>query len=317
MVTIATKSPSKWKQKIVKPSDLPDALQAYKGWQDVYLSMNRFAGRRSVARLLELSAIWCDLDYYKTAFKGVHPWVVRDIATMRLQEAQIPAPNISISTGRGLAMVWFHNPVPRQALPRWIACQKHLNDILSEFGSDRFASDAARVMRVIGTENSKTGGMVEGDMTILHRWEFDTLADEILPMMRGEIKSLMLERAKRRATEGGKKYGFAKGKLTAAALWEGRLSALQYWRSHIRWSGPLPPGERDNWLFWAANAIAYLTPYSALQRELFVLAHEVAGWNEPEAGTRLQAIIKRSRMLAKGETIGMDGSKDNASLQGP
>jgi hypothetical protein len=44
---------------------MAELLPTYAGEEDVYISPNRFRGSRSEERLLELSALYSDVDYYK------------------------------------------------------------------------------------------------------------------------------------------------------------------------------------------------------------------------------------------------------------
>lgn len=59
------------------------------------------------------------------------------------------------------------------------------------------ARDAARVLRLIGTINSKTGSVVEALTSAEDPWPFDRLADEILPLTRAQIRDLRVARALR------------------------------------------------------------------------------------------------------------------------
>ena len=72
----------------------------------------------------------------------------------------IPATNYIIDSGRGLALLWNINKVPSQALPLWKAIQEYLYHQLKEFGADRQALDATRVLRVPGSINSKSKTVV-------------------------------------------------------------------------------------------------------------------------------------------------------------
>ena len=166
-VTIARKvhsgrlSQDNWEQHSYQTRKLYDVLPAYGGLYDAYISQNRFYGSRSVARLAQLSAMYADLDYYNIPYlKGMAPRAVMDLAFEQLQRAQIPRPSLVVATGRGLALVWRHEPVPRYALPRWKACQDYIFDALRELGADPSARDAARVLRLVGSRNSKSGTTV-------------------------------------------------------------------------------------------------------------------------------------------------------------
>jgi hypothetical protein len=151
--------------------------------------------------------MYADLDYYNIPYlKGMGPRAVMDLAFEQLQRAQIPRPSLVVATGRGLALVWRHEPVPRYALPRWKACQDYIFDALRELGADPSARDAARVLRLVGSRNSKSGTTVgaigedHGEST----WDFGDLADEILPLTREELKKVRAQRqgsGEKRASE--------------------------------------------------------------------------------------------------------------------
>jgi hypothetical protein len=149
--------------------------------------------------LTRSNALFTDLDYYKTQLGDVHPRHALDVAVEALELARLPSPSFTLSTGRGLALVWLHTPIPRAALPRWRACQKVIHDALRHLGADRLATDAARVLRLLGTRNSSSNTLVEAITPRGEVWDFDLLADEILPLSRGELVGLRLERVKRRA----------------------------------------------------------------------------------------------------------------------
>ena len=83
----------------------------------------------------------------------------------------IPRPNLIIDSGRGLALIWNIEKVPHMALPLWKAVQEYLYSQLKEFGADRKALDATRILRVAGSINSKSGTRV----TILEKLTINTL----------------------------------------------------------------------------------------------------------------------------------------------
>jgi len=74
------------------------------------------------------------------------------------------------------------------ALPRWSACQRVLYQTLKAFCADRLAMDAARVLRLIGTRNSRSDTLVEAILPVGEIWSFDDLADEILPEPRAKLQ---------------------------------------------------------------------------------------------------------------------------------
>ena len=313
-VTIARKTETaRWKQSSYSVEHLPEIVKMLEGLPDVYISQNRFYGSRLIARLAQLDALFADIDYYRIArLRNLSPEHVHELALRNLADANLPSPCLAISTGRGVALIWLHHPVPRQALPRWNACQKHLYEALKPLGADHQALDAARVLRLVGTLNNTANTMVRA----LHEvrpstWDFDDLADEILPFTRTEIHSLTLERTLRKQLRTSR----PPKQFTAATLWEGRLAELQALRKHRYERGNLPAGQRSNWLFIAGVAMSWIAPPSAMQRELYGLAREVADWSDAESRTRMQAVIKRARMAVQGETIEWNGKRIDARFQ--
>lgn len=306
----------RWSENSVPVAELAYAVRQLAGLPDVYLTQNRFFGRRRlVSRLAELDALFVDLDFYKTEHAEAHPRHVLSLALEALEAAQIPIPSFAVSSGRGLMLVWLHGAVPRAALPRWRACQQVLWHTLQHLGSDRLATDAARVLRLVGTRNSRSDTLVEGLTPADQPWNFDLLADEILPLQRAELAvlrhnrrqrakliALGPERARRRA-EGQGTLTLARH-FTTAGLWELRLAELQLLLKH-RWFGALPEGQRDAWMLIAGVAMSYLAPGVVARREIIALAHEATGgrWSEQEAGWRLSAVIARALQAARGEQI--------------
>ena len=145
----------------VPVADLAYAVGQLRGEGDVYLTQNRFFGPRRVVRLAQLAALFADLDYHKTRLADAHPRHVLGLALEALARDRKPGPTFALATGRGLALVWLHSPVPRPALPRWRACQKAIHDALRPLGVDRLATDAARVLRPVGTRNARSGTPVK------------------------------------------------------------------------------------------------------------------------------------------------------------
>lgn len=141
--------------------------------EDVYISMSTFyKPMRRIETIKEIGNLFLDLDTYNTKFTKIQ-------ILMNLEENYfnrvIPIPNLIIDSGRGLTLVWSIEKVPYMALPLWKAIQEYLYSQLKEFGADRKALDATRVLRVAGSINSKSGTRV----TILEKYEYKYTLREI------------------------------------------------------------------------------------------------------------------------------------------
>jgi hypothetical protein len=312
-VALATRIPGEdWRERVVKVSDLPEVLPFYAGVSNAYMSVQRFWGWRRIARLAELGTLAVDVDFHKIpALRDSHPLGILEDCRIALEAAGKPQPSLAIASGRGIYLLWFHEPVPRQALPRWNACQRELWKVLKPLGADRGALDAARVLRLVGSEHSAAGLVVEALTSAGEVWEFDTLADEVLPLTRAEVVDLRIRRA---ARDGGRhrrsqRRPMAAQRFNVGTLWESRLSDLQALVNHVRWFGELPEGQRDCWMFLAANAMSWLAPPERMEREAHALARDVASWDDRETLSRLHAVFKRALMAQRGETIEWQGER--------
>ena len=73
----------------------------------------------------------------------------------------IPIPNFTIDSGRGLYLIWLINTVPSKALPLWKAVEEYFYKELKCFGADRKALDPTRILRTVGSENTKSNTIVK------------------------------------------------------------------------------------------------------------------------------------------------------------
>ncbi|WP_435657804.1 hypothetical protein [Brucella pituitosa] len=300
--------------------DLAEAAQQAKARidrdvvNDFYVSQQSFLNWRSISQLRVLGCAYIDIDYRVIErWKRQSPRDVLIAVLDFLEENAIPAPSYVLDTGRGLNLVWLHDAMPRAALPRWSAVQKQLATTLKVFGADPKALDAARVFRVVGSVNSKADqdrrvvGMIwcQGEPSNPYRYIFDDLANEVLPLKRSELVSLRAERAKRRANG----YNAARpAKCLDTASWgEACLTDLQRLREFRHGSDSLPEGQRDNWLFCAAVAMAWICPPEVMKREIQVLALEAAGWRDKETASRMSSVLKRTFTAAAGDKISFNG----------
>jgi len=312
-VVLARKDEGRWDQRSYPIAELPEVIPLYAGQPDSYITQQRYAFRRTVSQLVELQAMFAELDFYNVPeLRGMDARGVLEDILILLEDEQIPYPSLVIYSGRGLHLIWLHSPVPREALPRWIACQEHLGRALRAFGWDRGAKDGARVLRLARTVNSKSGEVVEEIRGIKDRYDFETLCSEILPLGRAELRDIRVKRAEKDARMPPETRQRPARWFTQAGLAEARITDLQRLRS-ICWFGDLPPGQRDYWLFVAATSMSWLIDdLQALQREMFALAKEAGKWDGRESRSRLSAVMKRARMAADGQTVQWGGTRVDA-----
>jgi hypothetical protein len=162
--------------------------------------------------------------------------------------------------------------------------------------------DATRVLRLIGSQHSGSGLIVEALTSAGEVWEFATLAYEMMPLTRAEVVDLRIQRAARDAERPrrSQRRAMAAQGFNAGTRWEARLSDLQALVNRVRCFGELPEGQRDYWMFLATNAMSWLAPPDRLEREAHALARDVCHWmTDREARSRLHAVFKRALMALR------------------
>lgn len=125
-------------------------------WQgnDVFISMNTFyINKRNVDSLKRINALYVDIDCYKV---GLSKDSVLGMLREYYFDTEIPQPTFIIDSGRGLYLIWKLRNEDRNALPRWKRVQEYLIDKLKEFGADSACKDAARILRMPFTYNTKS-----------------------------------------------------------------------------------------------------------------------------------------------------------------
>jgi len=262
---------------------------------DVYLTPNTFHGWRRTQLLAGLHALYIDVDQHDGG--DVDLMGLAALALSRIDAAGIPEPNALIYTGRGIHVYWLIEPLPAKALPRWQACQRQLCAIL---GGDRQAVDCTRVLRVVGTVNSKTGRTVTAEAIHGERYDFDFLFDQIMPATRAEVRQRVQVRDIRAAQgKAGTKRRTATGSiyerwyLVYRDLW--RIVEANEWRS----SG-VPKGQRDRLLFHMANALSWFTVSDSLEAEIIDVARKLMPTlTEAEALSYTSSVVARARADAK------------------
>ncbi|WP_354020361.1 hypothetical protein [Endozoicomonas lisbonensis] len=205
-------------------TDLHQVLPLVDPTKDTWISQAEFLlPNRRVVNLARIGLLFVDVDTYRMPWaKGRTPDQQVDSFLYFCEQAGVPQPSLVIWSGRGLHAKWLlDGTLPRQALPRWNACQRFLVDLLHETGADPRAKDASRVLRLVDTVNSRSQQVAR----VLHitsgtddkpkRYDFEWLCEMLLPMARWG------------SGKGGKKAE----KQTVAGIGSGRKRAAVVQRS--------------------------------------------------------------------------------------
>lgn len=125
-----------------------------------YMSQAGYRGRRAVNNVSSLPALYVDLDYYN--IPELADLDATELLSVILEkEPWLPVPTLLVDSGRGAYFVWlFDKPLSRDSLPQWQVVENYLVDALKSYGADPAARDAARVLRLAGSINTKSGETV-------------------------------------------------------------------------------------------------------------------------------------------------------------
>ena len=267
-----------------------DQLSRFTNDPDIYLTPNCFHNWRLIRLLKGLNAFFIDLDDHKSR-KPDLIWMFSR-AQVILHELGWPQPNAVIYSGRGIHLYWLLDNVPAQALPRWKAVQRTLCLAL---GGDRHAVDPTRLLRVVGTQNSKTGHKVTGEQFFDTRYDFNTFCDQVLPHTQAEVRDFRVRQA--RANRKKKTHN-------STRKWYGSIYDRWYLvyqdllriQNHFWFGGMQEAGHRDLMLFHTANALSWFTHSDALVNEIKATAKIMTpSLRMGEALSYCTSIINRAR----------------------
>lgn len=134
----------------------------------------------------KLNALIIDLDYYTIPeYRELKSFQIIELLKMDIYYFE---PSFYIDSGRGLYLIWLLEDTyaTQKSKKFWKQIEKTLIQIFSEFGADKKVSDVARVLRLVGSKNSKTGEIVKiiqpksdynRDKFDIRRYELHEMAD--------------------------------------------------------------------------------------------------------------------------------------------
>jgi hypothetical protein len=331
----------------VQLARLPDYLKRLDKGVDHWIAQSEFfKPNRRVVNLWHLPVAFVDLDTYKAPhLSKLSPSSLRDVLLDVCDQQGVPYPSLVVFSGRGLQAKWVLDPpVPRAALPRWAAVQAELQRRLSSLQSDTQAMDASRVLRLVGSWHSKskeqvrvlhTGGLAALGSHVradgLAVYNFDVLADTLLPLSRPELAelrksreqdSVMRDIAQARklhqqqrlvVIDGGAKQGPKSAHpnlrpfLPHQLAWD-RLDDIRKLVELRYGTEGAPPGRRNLYLFLAACFLAHAVVVPNLKEEIRELATHIAPtWTEAELQSCISSVVSRAEASASGQRISYGG----------
>ena len=288
---------------------LPLVLDRLDPSRDSFLSQAQFfRPTRRVIHLWHINLCFVDLDVYKSALAGEDLNHVVQVLRRYCGDEGVPLPSVIISSGRGLYAKWIlERPLPQAALPRWNAVQEALLEKFAPFHADWKARSASQVLRLVQTVNTKSGEHVR----VLHveemdgeplRYDFERLADVVLPWTRQELEALRTRRALKKA--GQQELRLLRGGREGPARFSARGLAwarLQDLRTLQRLRGGMvKEGLREATLFW--SLLFMLASGVTTPRQMFHEARSLARelhpdfvWNREWRDSDLSTLYRRAK----------------------
>jgi hypothetical protein len=184
-------------------------------------------------------------------------------------------------------------------LPLW--------QLFKDCGLDRCVRDAARVVRLVGSINPKSGTMAAlhhpSSIRDISRFAFHALADAILPLSRAEIQERREARAAAKGETAANDNGAPrKARVLPASYWSTVLADLHRLREH---RGSMQVGYRGRWLFLTANATAHV--HGGCLADWAADLAALAGLSEREARSALSTLGRRQQRHEAGERDVFEG----------
>ncbi|WP_278938896.1 replication protein [Pseudomonas helleri] len=310
-------------------ADMPTILNLVDKTRDTWMSQAEFIRpNRRVVNLARLGLLFTDLDTYRIpALAGRSPDQLATSVLYFCTEEGLPAPSVLIYSGRGIQAKWLlDGTIPRQALPRWNACQRYLVDRLAHVGADPMAKDASRVLRTIETVNSKSGEVCR----VVHvtndtdgqpvRYNFEYLAEALLPAARWTIEQQRQEHSERVKRKPKPFHLVPGGKADNLRGFSGRQLAwdrLEDLRKLAELRGGVNEGSRMQHLFWRLNflLLSGATNSKQMYHEASALARELdPQWNS--RSKELMTLFCKAKAFEAGEKVSF-GGKDYPPLYTP
>jgi len=282
--TLNRKIGGRLNQKTYRLDQLDFVLSNIRSNDDTFMSQCFFSKpNRRALNVQTITHAWIDLDIYKLPCPP-NPGIAGIFLRQFCSDNLIPHPSVIISSGRGLYLKWyFTSPVPRAAAGRVVAVNRALVRAFEEWNADPSCVDVSRILRVVGTLNTKTGHPVsilhqeERDGSVL-TYDFNDFADEILPFSmdevrefrelqkakyekRGEVLLLARERA-RAAKSAGNRRAFSKFDWCWTVVEDLRTLA------EIRHGGTVGEGDRDMFAHIGGSMLSHVIEPRQLWPEL-------------------------------------------------
>lgn len=220
-IPVAISEKGQWKQYHFQS---PEAVVNYlKPDTDCYFSPNTvFMPDRSSENIRELTSFWLDLDIYKISLSKEQAVIIIKKA---VKKGILPLPTLIVTSGNGLYVFWKlrkHAPGKiKKIIKLWNNVLQALFNVAQELGlnPDPATSDPTRVLRAMGTTNTKSGLVSE---------VLEYNPNSLYSMSELGVKWYPLEKKKKTSSKSSKSKGKKVAHLfNSHSLYIGRISDIE------------------------------------------------------------------------------------------
>ena len=293
LVWEALRQGGRWTKLSPNDPGIPNILKAWEGSVDTYVSVNEFDDWILTHLLRSLRALYVDVEGSA------------DLAILLeyLELKRLPEPSLAVLSGRGIHLYWLLKALPPKVLPVWQRVQDKLVDSLRLFGSDPVARDCTRILRLVGSVNSKNGEIVRGQILTGRYWGLHEIADQVLgsrkASKKGEVRDIRVQAAKQGKTTPREYSG---------SIYERWYKVYQDLLLIARYHREIPTGHRDEWLFLAAVALSWFTSSESLENEIVHAAKTYTpGLKSGEVKKVSKLVCKKAEAAACGKKVRWNG----------
>lgn len=291
-----------------------DVLSKFFDAPDFFVSPNEFHGWRRLVLLAGLNALYLDFDSHTVEMsqKEIHAWAEKTLK--KIVKLGWPLPNALIFSGRGFHLYWRHHREHKNALPRWQSLVRHMRKTLD---SDIMSADSCRVLRLVGSQNSKVDNFrVHGEKIEDGIYEFEHLYETILQPQKAEIRDI-------RAAQVRAEIGKPQRDPAKAYDPKKHTSIFTYWRnvhkdiwliaSSLDTGNGVEEGNRTQILEVLAASLAWFTHAQALDDEVVVAARTlIPTMPEEEVLSSTSTLRRRAQVAARGDLVEYKGKMGDA-----
>jgi len=294
-----------------RADEMTTIIDNAQGRSDTYQSQAFFArGRRLADRAAAFTHAWIDCDIYKSPVH-LDPGTNGSTIIAFCHQQDIPPPSLIIDSGRGVYLKWlFTGIIPGKAAPKLVRVNKELVKKFKAWCSDPAAVDAARILRVVGSINSKSGRPVRIIADTGHRYDFDSLSDAVLPMTKAALaaaRETLAAKAVASSAEREKLVSISRERARRDGDCAPNKKSPRSWQwaviddlrtlARIRWGGMVPEGHRSIFGHIGASMLGHIyeTQPDRLWAEIQTFAALLlpAGYRQKDLQAHSSTLLKR------------------------